>query len=872
MKVRSIAQHCLMLSLTLLASVAAADPVDIDPADPQNGIFDIYSSTFDGPPILGGDPFFGATPPPNRAIRIVPTPSGVVANTVPGGFPVPPAAGSFLDLSLSVGNTMLTIAGGTIAFPGLGLIINEGEDSQTDVSASDPGIVFDALPVTVPVDGNGVAVFEVDAPGGPIAVDFSNFSDIVGPGDCTGALCPIIPLLTLDMLKYRLIVDYDPTFSSFTADFSGQTANASMVFATLNSVVPAPNIMVTDSVPPADDLQIPFGDVPITEPPPPDETVTITNIGTADLVLEEIAVTNPLAPPFSITNDDCSAKTLPPIGQPNNSCTLTIQFNPSTTGLEEDTFDIQSNDPDTPTTTVRVSGIGVAPAIMVTPNPVEFRTVTVNPPTPPEITVTITNGGTADLVLEEIAVANPLAPPFSINTDDCLDKTPLSPIGQPNNSCTLTIQFNPSTTGREEDSFDIQSNDPDTPTTTIDVEGTGTTDLVATITVTDTVDFGPVIEMTTAEQTVTVTSSGTKDLEIFAIAVADPLSAPFSILTDNCSMQILPPLPPDNTCTLTVQFAPAGTGLVEPDSFDIPSSDLDKPTATVNVSGTGAPTPFPEITVTDSVPPEDDLNIPFGDVIETMSADETVTVKNSGTADLVLDQITVAGPPGPFSVENDTCSMQTLSPLPPDNRCTLTIGFAPPATGMFSGSVDIPSNDPNVAIVTVIVDGTGTPGPAPNISVTAVPVDPDDDLMMPFGNVTEATAWDGEVTITNVGNGNLVMGMIAETDTLENTFSILNDNCSAQIIAPEASCAVGVRFLPVRVDNFTDSFDIPSNDPDEPSLTFRVSGSGVAVGTGVISLTPEGADSGFFGSALRPATLLALLGLIATSLRRRRYH
>ena len=142
---------------------------------------------------------------------------------------------------------------------------------------------------------------------------------------------------------------------------------------------------------------------------------------------------------------------------------------------------------------------------------------------------------------------------------------------------------------------------------------------------------------------------------------------------------------------------------------------------------------------------------------------------------------------------------------------------------------------------------------------------------MPFGNVTEATAWDRTVTITNDGNGNLQIGQIAQIDTLINTFSLLNDNCSSQIIAPAANCAFDVRFLPSRVDTFSDSFDIPSDDPDEASLTFSVNGSGVAVGTGTINLTPDGADSGLFGSALRPLTLLALWGLIAANLRRRRY-
>jgi hypothetical protein len=316
---------------------------------------------------------------------------------------------------------------------------------------------------------------------------------------------------------------------------------------------------------------------------------------------------------------------------------------------------------------------------------------------------------------------------------------------------------------------------------------------------------------------------------------------------------------------VTVRFDPGASGPFV-DSFGIPSNDPNNANTTVNVSGTGV---VPEITVTDSVAPIDDLHVPFGTVIETMSEVESVTVTNNGAVDLTLGQVTLADPSGAFGIPTDDCAApQNI--IAPGNSCLIEVSFTPATVGNFMTSLDIPSYDPNMATSTVVLDGTGTAGPAPDISVTD-PVPPEDDLLMPFGNVTEATAWDRAVTITNVGNGNLVMGMIAQADTLENSFSILSDNCSAQIIAPAASCAVEVRFLPARIDNFSDSFDIPSNDPDEPNLTFSVTGSGVAVGTGTISLTPEGADSGFFGSAIKPVTLLALLGLVAANLRRRQY-
>jgi hypothetical protein len=425
----------------------------------------------------------------------------------------------------------------------------------------------------------------------------------------------------------------------------------------------------------------------------------------------------------------------------------------------------------------------------------------------------------------------------------------------PGADCTFTVRFDPNTADPFNSGFDIPSNDPNSPSH-IDVSGTGTSTLLPRISVTDSVPFGDAAVGTSVDEIVTVTNDGAAALIVGQITQP---GAPFSTVNDNCSNFTLAPTA---DCTFTVRFEPN-----TPDPFDssleIPSNDSNSP-APVAVSGAGA---FPEITITDSVAPDDDLRIPFGDVIETMAAVETITVSSSGPVDLTLGQASIADPLKPFSILNDNCSNQIVVPAA---SCTLDVRFLPDMVGDFATGLNIVSNDPNMGTVTVMLDGSGTSS-APDISVTD-PVPPDDDLMMPFGNVTEATAWDRAITITNDGNGNLVMGMIAQADTLENSFSILSDNCSAQIIAPAASCAVEVRFLPARIDNFSDSFDIPSNDPDEPNLTFSVTGSGVAVGTGTISLTPEGADSGLFGSALRPVTLLALLGLVAANLRRRQYH
>jgi hypothetical protein len=412
---------------TLIFSAAPAAEFPIDPSSADNGLFDIYSATFDPPLIPGGDPFFGGTPPATREITLDPTPTGVLtaADTslcvqdFSGTKVVPPcttlyatAIPSTLDLTLSGGNTQLAINGGNVFFPNLTIIISAGTADQTDVFAEGASIInFAPSPGTVPVDGNGVAVFEIDiAPA--VAADFSTFTEIVT--SCTGPLCSLIPILGLDMIRYRLTIDWDPTFTFFTADFIGQTPNNSMVFTTLDSIVPKPNITVTDSIAPSDDLQLPFGEV--NEGASFDGTIAVTNDGDADLDVGQI--TQPAAP-FSVLNDMCSNQTLAPAA----SCALTVRFEPSTTGVFNSSFDIPSNDPDQNPVTVDVDGTAVAPAIMVIDSvppandlQIPFGAVTVNPPTPPDETITVTNSGTANLTIGQVTQP---AVPFSVLNDTC---------------------------------------------------------------------------------------------------------------------------------------------------------------------------------------------------------------------------------------------------------------------------------------------------------------------------------------------------------------------------------------------------------------------------------------------------------------------
>ena len=233
-------------ALALSASGAGAAPFAIDTGNPANGLTDFYSTTFEGPlsPCTGSSPtycalFSGEPGSPARIVAITPSPSGVVA-AVPLGITPVPASGSFLNLTLNGSNSQLTLTGGTISFPSLNLaiLLNTG---PTFAVASGAGMVFDGAPQTAVVNAQGQAEFLVDRFPATV-VDFSQPGTIFGPpnGACSGPFCPLIPFLTLDMVRYRLFLDFDPTFTSFTGDFIGQTGNNSLIYATLNSAPPVP--------------------------------------------------------------------------------------------------------------------------------------------------------------------------------------------------------------------------------------------------------------------------------------------------------------------------------------------------------------------------------------------------------------------------------------------------------------------------------------------------------------------------------------------------------------------------------------------------------------------------------------------------------
>ncbi len=80
----------------------------------------------------------------------------------------------------------------------------------------------------------------------------------------------------------------------------------------------------------------------------------VSNEGETLLMIDAVAADDTLITPFSIHSQTCSEAIL----APGNSCTITVEFQPRSKGTFDDGFDIKSNDPNTPTLGISVTGRG----------------------------------------------------------------------------------------------------------------------------------------------------------------------------------------------------------------------------------------------------------------------------------------------------------------------------------------------------------------------------------------------------------------------------------------------------------------------------------------------------------------------------------
>ena len=291
--------------------------------------------------------------------------------------------------------------------------------------------------------------------------------------------------------------------------------------------------------------------------------------------------------------------------------------------------------------------------------------------------------------------------------------------------------------------------------------------------------------------------------------------------------------------TANGDIAPAPIGEITTDCVQLP--DQNNLLQTVTVGGDVVETPRISIT------PED---ISFGSVQAGLSAQQSVTITNTGNTGLGLNNIFVDGTDADVFTVTNQCG----SSLAPEASCAVDVTFAPSTEGTRNATLTIESTDPENESVSVPLSGKGTLAPTPEISVTPESVD--------LGRVLSGTSATAQVTVDNNGNAALQIDSITLTGANAADFIQTND-CTT--VAAGESCTVDLNYTAGAPGVSNATLVVRSNDPETAETSVSVTAESYEEPTGGSELELL---LGLQGSTLINATggTLPLNGSIATLL------
>jgi len=230
------------------------------------------------------------------------------------------------------------------------------------------------------------------------------------------------------------------------------------------------------------------------------------------------------------------------------------------------------------------------------------------------------------------------------------------------------------------------------------------------------------------------------------------------------------------------------------------------------------------------------LSLALGRQIDgTTSAPQTVTLTNTGTANLAISTVTIGGTnASDFAKSADTCTGATVTP---NLTCTVSVTFTPSAAGSRSASLNFTDNASN-SPQTVIVTGMG---------VATTPVASVSPSSLTFGNQNIGTTGNPlKATLTNTGSVDLIITGMGTTISGNGVFRFDSPDiiCSFNFVPPGNHCDIFVTFLPWSTGQFTGTLTITDNSNGVAGSTQTVALSG----TGTAPLVSLSAPGLIFGS------------------------
>jgi hypothetical protein len=386
------------------------------------------------------------------------------------------------------------------------------------------------------------------------------------------------------------------------------------------------------------------------------QTITVKSSGNQPVTFGTPAITGDFA-----ETDTCTGQTL----ATGATCTFSISFAPTQTGVRSGQLTIFANVPGGQAT-VSLSGTGTAAAaIVLTPLTLNFPATLVNQTAASRI-ITVANTGANPATLSTPSITGD----FSIAASTCGATLAAQ------TACSLSISFTPTASGTRTGVLAVTDS---AGTQTAQLSGTGNAPATDTLAPTSLTFAQQAIGTTSAAQQITLTNAGDVSLTLITASVSP---GDFTA-TNSCGAS----LDPHSTCAISIAFVPTAIGMRTATVTIIDQFH----SQTVTLSGTGVAPPGVSLSPAS-------LTFPATGVGLSAPA-QTLTLTNNGGLPLHITNIALSTG---FMIASSTCG----STLAPTASCNLVVVFSPTSAGPISGTLTLTDDAPNGG-QTTNVTGTG---------------------------------------------------------------------------------------------------------------------------------------------------------------------
>jgi Abnormal spindle-like microcephaly-assoc'd, ASPM-SPD-2-Hydin len=495
---------------------------------------------------------------------------------------------------------------------------------------------------------------------------------------------------------------------------------------------------------------------------------TVTNNQSVSLNISGISITSA---EYTET-DTCQGQPVAPQG----TCTISVYFKPSTSGVRPGSLLI-TDDASTSPHTIALAGTGASSSISVSPTTLAFGSQALSNSTAGQ-NITVTNSGFSDVTISSVLASGSYS-----ETDTCSGT-----LIKPGQNCNIIVTFTPAVTGSIPGTITITDNAAGSPQL-VTLSGSG----VVPVSFSGNLTFPAVnVGSSSVAQTMTMTNNLNQ-----ALNLTFTTSGNFSAAgngTAPCGVTIAA----KTKCTFGVTFSPTTNGLIK-GSLVVSYNTAGSP-AVGYMQGTGQNGPTAPLTFTPG-------SLSFGNVALNTSSSKIVTVKNVTSSAITINSVTALGYYSVVPSGTTPCTGTVNA----GKTCTMTVTFTPLATGTTTAGITVADT---AATSTQVQNANGT-------GVLPVTMSP---ASVSFGTVSVgSTSAVQAVTVTNNQTSAAPIDSIVPSgDFIYTTGG--SSPCTTTIPA-SGTCTLGVEFSPSSTGSISGSLTLTYGAAFSP-VTVSLSGTG----------------------------------------------